>query len=88
MRTELSQAADRLKTTISLLGEYDYVLSDLLDAAHTLLNDLSTADPNMPVSEFMRYADSVSDLNAALEQVKSFRYYDPESSGQLSLFDQ
>jgi hypothetical protein len=33
-------------------------------------------------------ADSLADLSNVLEQVKAFRYFDPEASGQLSLFDE
>jgi hypothetical protein len=88
MRTELSQAVDRLKLTIAMLGEYDYVLNDLLDGVETLLNDLHTAPPSATISDFMTHTDSVVELAAALEQVKGFRYFDPDSSGQLSLFDE
>ena len=88
MRTELSQAADRLKMTIGLLGEYDYVLSDLLDGVEILLNNLHTAPPTATISDFLVHTDAVDELTATLEQVKGFRYFDPEASGQLSLFDE
>jgi hypothetical protein len=86
MRTELTQATDRLKMVIAMVGEYDYVLGDLLDVVGQVLHELQATPRDVTIGEFLDHTDVVGELSGALEQVKGFRYFDPDSAGQLPLF--